>query len=96
MKIKWLHPHLGWLVSHTPISNPPGNAFLATNVPRYADINTQGIYGNTFGTIPVKDLKSRLAPRIKPRKPFTKNNILSLAAPNVGGTAIQPYTKDAL
>ncbi len=73
------------------LTSQGAEAFILTDVPRYVDINTQGIYGNAFATIPEQQLETSLQPKLVRRNPPTKNHIISIAAPNVSGRAGTAY-----
>jgi len=81
-------PHLAML-KHTyanKLNTKQGEAFICTNVPRYVDLDTKGIYGNKFSGATQETLQQRLTYR----NPITKNHILSIAAPTTLNPG-QPY-----
>lgn len=85
-------PHLAML-KHTlkkELSAEKHGAFLCANVPRYVDLDTNGIYGHGLSKIKPNDLATTLKSKLKYRSPITYNNIISIVAPTDLSTG-KPY-----
>lgn len=75
-------PHLAML-KHThdqELHTKQNEAFLCTNVPRYVDLDTSGIYGK-LSAFDESNLQAILPAKLKYRNPITHNHIVSIAAP---------------
>lgn len=84
-------PHLGMLkhAHDQELHTKQDEAFICTNVPRYVDLETDGIYGK-LAAFKESDLQNILPNKLKYRNPITHNHIISIAAPTDLSTG-QPY-----